>query len=222
MNDQSTRRLDALKRVCNFAEAHAELFPQGTLARELLNVISDVTEKLGEYAATQVSGRGEARRATAAKDAARAAILEGLAVLRRTARSIAVVVPGVDDKFRIPRNLNDQLVLDTAHAFLAESEPLKDEFLRREVPESVFQDLQANVTAFEEALRGRDTGREASVMAGASIDAALERATEALRQLDPIIRNKLRDDPATLAAWESARHTERSPRRSKPNPPPTS
>jgi hypothetical protein len=39
----------------------------------------------------------------------------------------------------------------------------------------------------------------------------------ALRRLDVIVRNKFRDDPATLAAWEHARHVERPARQSKRN-----
>ncbi|HEX3561075.1 MAG TPA: hypothetical protein VHU19_17910 [Pyrinomonadaceae bacterium] len=34
----------------------------------------------------------------------------------------------------------------------------------------------------------------------------------AVRRLDAIVRNKFRDDPPTLAAWEHARHVERAAR----------
>jgi hypothetical protein len=43
----------------------------------------------------------------------------------------------------------------------------------------------------------------------------------ALRKLDPIIRNKYANDPATLAAWTSASHIERAPKRKKESPPST-
>ena len=39
----------------------------------------------------------------------------------------------------------------------------------------------------------------------------------ALRRLDVIVRNKFSDDPATLAAWEHARHIERPARQPKRN-----
>jgi hypothetical protein len=39
----------------------------------------------------------------------------------------------------------------------------------------------------------------------------------ALRRLGVIVRNKFRDDPATLAAWEHARHVERPARQPKHN-----
>jgi hypothetical protein len=134
---------------------------------------------------------------------------------------MSVVMPGLDDKFRIPRNPNDQELLATARAFLADATPLKPEFLRREVPETMFQELEEDIADFEAALTGQYTGKEESITAGGSIDAAFERATDALRQLDPIVRNKLHNNPAALAAWASARRTERPPRRSNPGTPST-
>jgi hypothetical protein len=54
----------------------------------------------------------------------------------------------------------------------------------------------------------------------ASIDGAIDRGIDALRQLDPIVRNKLHNNPALLAAWLSAKRIERAPRRSNTNTPP--
>lgn len=220
MTEQETRRLDTFKRVTNFGVKHAGHFPAGTLARELFDNIAGIVKGLEEYAATHSSGRGTARQGTAGKGAARAAIQEDLSILRRTARSMSVVMPGLDDKFRIPRNPSDRELLDTARAFLADAEPLKAEFLRREVPESLFADLAANLAAFEAALIGQYTGTEESVTARASLDSAFDQGTDALRQLDPIVRNKLHNNPGLLTAWESARRTERTTRRPTPDTPP--
>lgn len=219
MTDQEIRTLDMFKRVRNFDATHDNLFPTGTLARDLFDVIAGSVNDLEGFAAAQSSGRATARLGTTGKGAARAAIMEDLRIIRRTARSMAIVMPGLDDKFRIPRNPNNQELLDTARAFLAGAEPLKAEFLRREVRESVFQDLAANIAAFESALGGQHTGHGESAAAVASIDAAIDRATDALRQLDPIVRNKLHNDHATLAAWEGAKRIERASRRSNPGTP---
>jgi hypothetical protein len=81
------------------------------------------------------------------------------------------------------------------------------------VQERVFQNLEANITAYEAALTDQHTAKEERVTAAASIDAAVERGMDALRQLDVIVRNKLRDNPAALAAWLSARRIERPTRR---------
>jgi len=49
----------------------------------------------------------------------------------------------------------------------------------------------------------------------AAIKTQIKGAMKAARELDPIVRNKYHNDPANLAARESARHIERVPRKPK-------
>lgn len=219
MTEQEIHRLEMFRRVRNFGASHEPAFPAGTLARDLFDTIGSTVNDLEGFAAEQSSGRASARQHTASKATARAAIQEDLEIISRTARAMTAAMPGLDDKFRLPRKANDQMLLDTARAFVADAAPLKAEFLRREVREVVFQDLEENITAFQTALKGQYDGSESSVTAVIAIDTAIEHAMNALRQLDTIVRNKLHDKPAELAAWESARHVERAPRRSKPDTP---
>lgn len=51
------------------------------------------------------------------------------------------------------------------------------------------------------------------------MDAAFENGPNGPRQFDPIVRNKAGNDPAPLAARESARRIERGPRRSDTDAP---
>jgi hypothetical protein len=221
MNDQEKRTLDTLRRVRDFDSAHAELFAAGSLARELFDAIAGVVGELEGHAAAESTGRSKARQGTAGKASAREAILEGLSILRRTARSMSYTMPGIEEKFPVPHKQDGQELLNTARAALAAALPLKAEFLRREVPERVFQDLEADIAAYHAAITGQNTGREESLTASASIDGAVGRGLDALRQLDPIVRNKLHDNPALLAAWLSAKRTERATRRNNKPAPPT-
>jgi hypothetical protein len=49
------------------------------------------------------------------------------------------------------------------------------------------------------------------VAATVAVSDAAERGHNAVRELDAIVRNIFRDDPAALAEWESASHVERPP-----------
>jgi hypothetical protein len=213
MNDQEKRTLDMFRCVRDFNATREGLFPPGTLAHERFEAMAAIVSKLEGDATAESAARGTARQGTAGKSVARAAILEALGILRRTARSMSGSMPGLEDKFRLPHKGDDQELLTTARAALAEAEPLKAEFLRREVPESVFQDLADHITAFGAALTGQYAGKEASTTAAAAIDAAINRGLEILRELDPIVRNKLHHDDPALAAWRKARRIERAPRR---------
>ncbi len=221
MNDQEKRSLDTFKRVRDFDAAHEGLFPAGTLARDLFDTMGGVINDLEGHAATESEGRGAARQGTVSKAVAKASIIEDLGILRRTARSMGSVAPGIEEQFRVPPRQDGEELLINARAALAAAEPFKAEFLRREVQARVFQDLAANINAYEAALTEQNTAKEKRVTATASIDAAIERGTDTLRQLDPIVRNKLHNNPATLAAWLSAKRVERAPRRNHNNTPPT-
>jgi hypothetical protein len=221
MNDQEKRTLDTFKRVRDFDAAHAGLFASGSLARELFDAVAAVVDELEGHAAAESTGRSKARQGTASKSSAREAILEGLGILRRTARSMAYAMPELEEKFPAPHKQDGQELLSTARSALGAALPLKAEFLRREVPERVLQDLESDIAAYQTALTGQNTGREESVTAGVSIDEAVGRGLNALRELDPIVRNKLHDNPALLAAWLSAKRTERATRRNNKQSPPT-
>jgi hypothetical protein len=153
------------------------------------------------------------RQGTVCKAVAKAAILEDLTIFRRTARSMNSVAPGVVEKFRVPHRLDGEELLIAARAALAAAEPLKAEFLRREVQERFFLDLATNIANYATALTEQNTAFKNRITATASIDAAIERGMDALRELDPIVRNKLHNNTATLAAWLSAKRIERAPRR---------
>lgn len=210
MTNEEIRRLEMFRHGRNFGASRDAVFPAGSLARDLFNIVSGVVEELEGHSATQSSGRSAARQSTTGKAVIRADLHEILAIFRRTARAMALVTPGLEEKFRIPRKMNDQKLLETARAFLRDATPLKAEFLRHEVPERVFQELEANIAAFDAALNGQYEGNEASVSAVAAIDDAIERGMIAVRRLDAIVRNRLGHDAASLAAWESARHIERA------------
>jgi hypothetical protein len=220
MTDKEKRILEMLRNVRNFASTHGALFPPGSLGRELFDKIGAIVGELENLAVSQSSGRATVRLYTAGKAAARTAILGALTIISRTARAMSINTPGLEGKFRIPHKMNDQVLLDTARAFLADAQPYKAEFLRYEVTQEFFDELSENILFFDGTLVGQYEGGESSATAGASFDAKIESAMNHLRQLDPIVRNKLRNDPAGLAAWERARHIERAARRNNHDTPP--
>jgi hypothetical protein len=66
-------------------------------------------------------------------------------------------------------------------------------------------EVEARITAFEQALEERGTGRDARVKTRAEIDAALARAKAALDVLDVTVANCVATDPVVLAVWKHDR-----------------
>jgi hypothetical protein len=219
MNAVETRRFEMLTRVRDFGAAHAADFPPATLGGEQFALVRAVVEELTRHAAAQASGAGSARQGSASRAVARAALRDELQVITRTARAMALDMPGLETKFRLPRSGSDQSLLATARAFASDALPLKAEFIRHELPADFLESLNTEIEGFENAVNGQNTGKDTRVAATASIDTALERGMSAAQRLDALVRNKFRNDPAVLAAWVSASHTERTAARTRADKP---
>jgi hypothetical protein len=220
MKDTERRRLEMFIRVREFGAAHAAQFPPSSFAGEQLDILDNAITALETHTSAQSSGMGTVRESTSSKAAARDELMRDLEAISRTARPMGQTTPGLDDKFRIPHNQSDQVVLAVARATAVDALPLKAELIRRGMPADFLEDLQADIDEMEEAIQRKAQGEGSHVAATAAIDTQIERGMNAVRQLDPIMRNTFASDPGTLAAWTSASHVERPPRRSTQQSPP--
>jgi len=212
MNAKEIRRVEMFRRVRDFGVTYVNAFAAGSPGRELLETIAAVLDELEDAGAAQSAARGTSLHGTAGKAAARSKLRQTVETISRTARSMAFTTPGAEEKFLLPRRSNDQELLNTARAFVIEATPLKAEFIKYEMRADFLDTLQQDIHNLEQSMLEQFKGNKARVSARATIGAAVERGVEAVRRLTPIVRNKFHDQPSALAAWESARHTERPPR----------
>ena len=216
MKDSVIRRYETFLRGREFGAAHAAQFPASTFAGELLARLNAAITELDGHTSAQSSGKRSAQEGAAGKASAREELRQDLERISRTARSMALTTPGLEDKFRAPRSISDQALLAVARSFATDAAPLRDEFMRRGLPADFLDDLGRDITAFETSVNQKIQGTETHVTATAAIDDAIERGINTMRELDPIMRNTFANDPATLAAWLSASHVERTPHKAKP------
>lgn len=221
MDDKERSCNEMFQRVKDFGASRTTDFPAGSLAHELFDAVSAAVADFDRYSAAHSSGASDARRGTSNKDAARTALRDDLEQIRETARAMAFQVDGLDEKFRLPRYLNDQKLLETARAFAADAVAFKDTFIRYGMPADFLEDLAADIADFQAASQSQNTGMENQVTATAAVDTTREQGMNAVRQLDAVVRNRHRNDSAALAAWERARHIERATRSKKVAPAPT-
>lgn len=220
MQDTHNRRREMFARVKDFGVAHASDFSPTSLATDLFTALSGVLTQLSSHAAEEASGRGSAKEGTTTRAVAREALREDLEAINRTARAMAEDIPGINDKFRLPRVGNDQNLLSAARAFANDAAPLTAQFREHEMPADFLTDLAADIASLEAAISHQAGGVGDHIAAGAAIDETVEKGVVFVKKLDAIVRNKFANNPATLAEWTSASHTERAPRRSASNAPP--
>jgi hypothetical protein len=220
MKSSGIRCQEMFIRSQQFCVVHSDVLPSNSRGAELLSVLDAVIKELEGHATAQDSGKRASREGTALKNAALASLQEDMKAISRTARAMALTMPGLDDKFRMPQNVGAQGWLTAARTFATEAEPLKDEFIRRGMAANFLEDFKADIAALQELINSKAQKTGAGVAATAAIDDAIERGLNAVRELDAIVRNIFRDNPAVLAEWTSANHIERAPRRANGEAPP--
>lgn len=216
MNDQERNYYNAFVRVRDFGAENAADFPARSAGAVNFAAIAAAVAEMEASGGTQASGA--TRESTAGKSVALAELLADVRAINRTARAMAVDNPSVGELFRMPRGSSEQKVLAAARAFYTDSAPFESQFIEYGLPADFRADLQADIAAVEQFVTEKSAAIDNRVGATASIGATVEAALNALRRLRAIVPNKYRDDPRKLAAWTSASHVERLPKK-KPTTP---
>jgi hypothetical protein len=225
MQSSEARQLGRSQRVQQFGIAQPEVFPAGSHAATVLADHKAAATEAEQQAARQVAAMLEYQENTEQKNVAIKSLILLMRLINRTARSINKQFPGIADQFRMPTVYSDQEILNRARAFITAATPIAVEFTKRGLPESFPEDLQAAIDAVEAAEARQSKALANQVTATAALGLALKQEQEVMIELNIIVRNYFRNDPGTLAAWASASHVERAPKRKKkatpPPPPPT-
>jgi hypothetical protein len=220
MNDKVRRRLEMLFRVERFGRTYATSFPPDSRGDELFTTVRQAIATIEAHTTMQAASAQAAKQQTGAKADVRDRLIEEMEAISMTARAMAPRVPGLEDKFRMPRKAGQQELLVAARIFARDAVALKTEFTRRALPESFIDDLNALIEEFSGSIGEHDQHSGARVAAGEATAVALEQAMEAVRELDAVVRNRRRGDRAALAEWQSTSHIERAPQRAPDEPPP--
>jgi len=195
-------------RVREFMAQHIGDFSAAGMARKLFDQLKETILELNRHATAQASGIGEARQQTQTRGDARLSLRQIMEAINRAARTM-----GVGDKFPLPLQENDRKLIQSAGAFGENALPLKAEFIAHEMPEDFIDDLNERIVDLETAIAEQGSAVDDHISAGAAIDNTIDDGFEIVRKLDGLVRNRYADDPAVLAEWIAASHTERAPKR---------
>lgn len=225
MNDSQVREFEMGQRVRAWADARPADFPVGSHRAELIAALKLILTEVEEHAAKQDAAALDQQEATEEKRAAIISLLQQLKAINQTARSINKQFPGIADQFKMPRD-SEQDILNRARAFISAASAIAAEFIKRDLPATFLADLQAAIDAVEAAATHKSNALANQTAATAGLRAALKQLRTIVHELDASMRNLYRQDPAALAAWQSASHVERAPKKATkkatPQTPPAS
>lgn len=222
MEDKDIRISQTATRMRDFGVAQSGNFSAESLGGQKFAELNALITAIDEHGAQQTLSKASAQGSTEANRSLRIYIRSKMKSVRNTAVSLEPEIPGISNSFRMPVGNSDEVLINSARAFVQAATPLKSHFISREMPENFLEDLTAAIEQLEASVSNHNKHRANRVAATASLKATLSRVLEIRRELDPIVRNKFRNDPATLAAWESASHLERAPKKSVPAQAPAS
>jgi hypothetical protein len=213
MNADTNHKQDMLKRVNRFILEHPITPPIPRLTAAHAEAAT-VTTALEAAAANQVAGSGQSEsgvdiRVTTSRD-----LREYLKDVGRTARTLEKDHPGISPTFRLPASGSYPALLAKGQAVIAAATPLQAAFVDAGLPATFLTELQALLTAFENATNQKHEGGITQVLGTAALKAKANLGVKAATDLDACVRNHFRDNPEMLAAWAHARRIERAPLRS--------
>src|SRR5439155_23950238 len=116
-------------------------------------------------AAAQESGHSSTRKGSSVKAILRDELRQDMQAISRTARALAIKMDGFEDKFRVPRNGNDRLLINAARAFAADVAPFAAEFVKYGLVEIFLEELNRDIELFEKAFKDKVSGKETRVTA---------------------------------------------------------
>ncbi len=212
MTDEERRRLETFIRIRQFSADNAADFPTGSVGAVQFTKIGSIIDEIEQFAGDQAAATGDSRQTFATKDTARENLRDEVTDIVQTARSMQYEFDGINDKFRMPRNRNDQDLLAAARAFHTESEQYDADFKAYGLSDKFRQDLQTAITAFDNSLNPTGSAIDDQVAGTAEIGEVIRRGMVARRILEGVVKNKYRANTGKFAAWISASHIERAPK----------
>jgi hypothetical protein len=216
MNDEQRRRSERLSRAHDYGLSHTADFPATSKGGAAIASLGQIIANINNLDASRSTARRYARQGTDAKKTAIENLRRSLKAISRTAATMTLDLPELKNKFRAPAyDLNRQDLLALARSFVTEATPLKAKFIDYEMDADFLTDLNNQINAFDEADTQQNSHINSSAENRAALDAQLDAGEEELARLDTSVRNKFASDAAALAAWDSARHLEKAPRKSK-------
>lgn len=219
MNINIRRRYDTFVRIKQFGLDNVADFPALSVGAVQFAAISAVIDQIETLGGDQTQGFGEARFAYNNKAIARINLRDQLDDISEMSRSMVYEFAGIDLKFRVTRNINDSGLISLGNAFIVEAADYKEDFIRYGLNSNFIDVLEGATLAFEQSFGATSTAMSEQVAATASLTTAAKEGMIARKILNGVVKIKYKNNVGKLAAWESAAHIERQPKKKEPTPP---
>jgi hypothetical protein len=200
MKRQQKHRYEMFVRVRDFGAANGELFPSSSTGGRAFARVTAAVAEIEGHLKSRVVARAEARKIKATTRAAVASYMKAIAATGRRAARRDV------HAFRLPDVRSAEELIAAARVMADDARTREAEFVRLGLPATFISEFETLVSALEQAVNTRVNSVHQRRRAQAGLASAFAHGLEDIRELDVVVPNTLRDDPARLAQWQRARH----------------
>jgi hypothetical protein len=222
MTNTQTHETDAFQRVKKFGTDHAADFSATSTGGKQFAIVTAAVPQAQGQAAGQLSGKGDRGQATITKGQIHPDLHDQMKAISESAHTLADMgTTGLDAKFRMPRSGGHGALLTAANQFLQDATPLKAQFLSVNLPADFLDTLQTTITNFNSATDDQSAGAGNRANATTGLGGTTADARKALRNLNTIVNNTYKNNPAVRAEWVVASHIDsaKAHHATQPTPP---
>ena len=213
MNKRQARQLLALYTVDVFLDAHALELPETTSsgARRVFTLaLAELHLHLTNQAAAPIQSRGLTRKKADLVEGLKRDHLRPIAAIARSRRRthhelVAIRMPKGDPAL--------QKVLGHASGMAKSIAPFEQVFIDAGCRPNFMNDLAKALDEIMTTVTARTSAQGRHSGATAGLQHTLSVCWEQVRILDSLVRSEIHHDQPLVAAWESAKHVDRFPRR---------
>jgi len=213
MNKNQEHVYEMFCNVRRFVQRKSELFPPGSNSAAVAIKLDKVIRDLEEDIAIQRLHTANSQKHTLVKSDASEALRAQLVLITDIARLLKRNIPDIMDRFKLPRSESDAVLLHAARSFAEQVEPLKDTFLKYEMPSDFVEDLYTRIRRIEQLLADRNAAKSVVKRSTSNISSGIKQGLFVAAELDVIMTILLRNDDLAMREWRISRHVRKFPRK---------
>lgn len=174
-------RFEMFLRVRDFGQAHRELFPESSTGGQAFAKVGDAAARIDAFATSKLLVVTDGHEELAV---ARAAVLDRMRIVARTARGTRRSRSAAGRRFRMPSRTSYVALLAAARSFISEAGECRAELDELGLPATCLPELRQAID---------------------DLEAAFADGTHAIRTLDIVVPNTVGNDAVLVAKWNRDR-----------------
>ena len=213
MSMKMRRHSERAQRAGVFMDESAEDFPANSKGGILAASVREEYVNLSALATARETGTSKRKQGTTGRGNTRRSLRQQVEAVADTAQSAAHERPNIAGIFDLTgKDRSDLTLVATARAFADAAAPLVGLFVEYGLSATFVNDLRAGADSLQTYISLQEEGTGAGFNTTSSAEECYQHLADFIQRLDPIVRNKYRDNPVKLNAWERARRLESAPR----------